>query len=418
MDKLNLIKILDRETIKNQIIDFLNVFNSNKHDLSILRGIYLYGAPGIGKTEFIKEILNTINVDMVYYDASDIRNKNVINNITNHNMSDTNILSMFHKKVKKIVIVMDEVDGMNNGDKGGINNLIKIIRPKKTKKQKKEDYTINPIICISNYNLDKKIKELKKNCLSIELKSPTYSQLENIVNLIMPNLQVNLKQNILKYVNGDLRKLVTTYDIYNNQQSILKNQLVQNIFKTKTFNDDTKDITKKLINQRYHIDEHNTLLNDTDRTSVALLFHENIIDILQKCDKKEAIQLYLLFLNNICFADYIDRITFQKQIWIFNEMSSLLKTFKNNKLIHDEIQNIKYNPLDVRFTKVLTKYSTEYNNNIFIQMLCQQLTMDKKDLYYFFLKIKEEFVLQDIYEYMDNYDINKLDVNRMYRLLE
>jgi Cdc6-like AAA superfamily ATPase len=43
---------------------------------------------------------------------------------------------MFHKKVKKIVIVMDEIDGMNNGDKGGINTLIKLIRPKKTKKQK------------------------------------------------------------------------------------------------------------------------------------------------------------------------------------------------------------------------------------------------------------------------------------------
>ena len=28
-------------------------------------------------------------------------------------------------------------------------------------------------------------------------------------------------------------------------------------------------------------------------------------------------------LNNIIFSDYIDRITFQKQIWIFNEMSSL-----------------------------------------------------------------------------------------------
>ena len=31
---------------------------------------------------------------------------------------------------------MDDIDGMNNGDKGGINSLIKIIRPKKTKKQK------------------------------------------------------------------------------------------------------------------------------------------------------------------------------------------------------------------------------------------------------------------------------------------
>ena len=37
-------------------------------------------------------------------------------------------------------------------------------------------------------------------------------------------------------------------------------------------------------------------------------------------------------LNNICFSDYIDRITFQKQVWVFNEISSLIKTFYNNYL--------------------------------------------------------------------------------------
>ena len=58
---------------------------------------------------------------------------------------------------------MDEIDGMNSGDKGGINALIKLIRPKKTKKQKKEDITMNPIICIGNYHIDKKIKEMMKN---------------------------------------------------------------------------------------------------------------------------------------------------------------------------------------------------------------------------------------------------------------
>jgi hypothetical protein len=51
---------------------------------------------------------------------------------------------------------------MNNGDKGGINTLIKLIRPKKTKKQKLEEVTMNPIICIGGYHIDKKIKELMK----------------------------------------------------------------------------------------------------------------------------------------------------------------------------------------------------------------------------------------------------------------
>ena len=75
-------------------------------------------------------------------------------------------------------------------------------------------------------------------------------------------------------------------------------------------------------------------MNETDRTIVGLLWHENIIDILDKYAKRSRRFLFIsLVLDNICYADYIDRITFQKQIWQFNEMSSLLKTFKNNESI-------------------------------------------------------------------------------------
>ena len=120
------------------------------------RGIYIYGAPGSGKTHFVRCILKKLDYDVISYDAGDIRNKSIIEMITKHNMSDKNVISLFHGKIKKIAIMMDEIDGMNSGDKGGINALIKLIRPKKTKKQKKENTTMTPIICIGNYHIDKK----------------------------------------------------------------------------------------------------------------------------------------------------------------------------------------------------------------------------------------------------------------------
>lgn len=121
----------------------------------------------------------------------------------------------------------------------------------------------------------------------------------------------------------------------------------------------------------------------------------------------------------MCFADYIDRITFQKQIWQFNEMSSLIKTFKNNRLYHDTFKKkIKYNPTEVRFTKVLTKYSTEYNNSLFIQNLCQQLGMDKKDLFSFFLELKNTSDDNQLTLLFENLEITKLDINRIYRYIE
>ena len=141
-----------------------------------------------------------MNYDIIKYDAGDIRNTSVIEDITKHNMSDKNIMSLFHKQVKKIAIVMDEIDGMNNGDKGGINTLIKLIRPKKTKKQKLEETTVNPIICIGNYKVDKKIKELMKVCNIIELKPPTQSQTTTIIQTLMPNVTADIKDKINSFV--------------------------------------------------------------------------------------------------------------------------------------------------------------------------------------------------------------------------
>jgi hypothetical protein len=326
---------------------------------------------------------------------------------------------MFYKKIQRIAIIMDEIDGMNNGDKGGINSLIKIIRPKKTKKQRLEEITLNPIICIGNYHIDKKIKELMKVCHVIELKSPSKPQMNNLINIMLPSLDENIKSNIINFIQGDLRKLCTIFDLYKNKQNILNTNIIQNIFLMKSYNDDTRKITNKLINHNFNIEDHLTIMNETDRTIVGLLWHENIIDVLAKMKKEESVPFYLSILDNMCFADYIDRITFQKQIWQFNEMSSLIKTFKNNKLYHDTFsKKQKFNPPEVRFTKVLTKYSTEYNNSIFIQNLCQELSMDKNDMFAFFLDLKNKYNDNEIILLFENYDISKLDINRIYRYLE
>ena len=131
MNDLNINKILSREDKANSIKDILISFEKNKNNVLIKKGIYVYGDPGTGKTTFVTNILKEMDYDIIKYDAGDIRNTSVIEDITKHTMSDKNIMSLFNKKIRKIAIIMDEIDGMNNGDKGGINTLIKLIRPKK-----------------------------------------------------------------------------------------------------------------------------------------------------------------------------------------------------------------------------------------------------------------------------------------------
>jgi len=419
MEQLNVNTILNRDSQAAQIKEVLRAFENNKHNPNFKKGFYVCGDPGTGKTTFVINILNELGYDIVKYDAGDIRNKSVIDEITERNMSDKNIMSMFNKKVKKIAIIMDEIDGMNNGDKGGINTLIKLIRPKKTKKQKLEEVTMNPIICIGNYRVDKKIKELMKVCNTVDLKTPTISQINTFVKLLLPTIDVKTKDTIVSCVQGDLRKLSNIYNLYRSNPSLFSHEIVSSVFQMKSYNDDTKKITQRLINEYCPLDDHTSIMNETDRTSVGLLWHENIIDILDKMDKKVSVPFYIQQLDNICFADYIDRITFQKQIWQFNEMSSLMKTMSNNKMYHEHFpKKAKFAPTEVRFTKVLTKYSTEYNNSLFIQNLCQQLGMDKKDLFGFFVELKSKYDDSEMLELFENLEITKLDINRIYRYLD
>lgn len=423
-------EILNRQIIAEDIKKLLFSFDSNSNNVLFKKGIYVYGSPGCGKTEFVINILKEANYDIIKYDAGDVRNKVLIDTITSNNISNCNVLHMMSGIKKKIAIVMDEIDGMNNGDKGGITSLIKLIRQKKTKKQRIEDKTLNPIICIGNYYIDKKIKELMKVCNIFELKSPTNLQITKIMDYyIPPTVYFPIKDIILNYIQGDLRKLNFIKNIYIKKPELMTEETLQNIFHVKSFNEDSKKITKSIINNPVSLAEHNICMNETDRTIVALLWHENIVDPIAKINKKKSFPFYLKILDNMCFADYTDRITFQSQIWQFNEMSSLIKTFYNNKLYHDTFpENVnQFQPLEVRFTKVLTKYSTEYNNTLFVYNLCQQLDMEKKDLISFFQELRiyygKEFynnidTLNMVEKLFENYNINKLDIKRMYRYLD
>ena len=421
--------ILDRETIANEMKKNLLSFEENCKNINYKKGFYVYGSPGCGKTHFVIEILTELNYDIIKYDAGDIRNKSLIDTITSNNMSNQNVLHMMTKTRKKIAIVMDEIDGMNNGDKGGITSLIKVIRQKKTKKQKAESMTLNPIICIGNYFVDKKIKELMKVCNTYELKTATPVQISTVLDNHLPQLESSLKPDIVKYIQGDMRKLFFVEDIYHRKPEILNKETIRHIFHTKSFNEDSKKITQTLLNHYIPIDQHNVSMNETDRTIVALLWHENIVDHLAKIDTQTSFPFYLKILDNMCFADYIDRITFQNQIWQFNEMSSMIKTFHNNKMYHDQFHDtiVQNQCSEIRFTKVLTKYSTEYNNSLFIFGLTKILDMDKKDLIFFFQELRlfyganflnEYDKMNEIEKLFETYGINKLDIKRMYRYLD
>ena len=416
MENINLNKILNRETIINNIELLLEKFKNNTIDK---KGIYIYGNSGIGKTKLILDIVKNKNFDIIYYDNTTIRNKFLLENTCTNNQGNINVYSMFKNEEKKIVIILDDIDTMNNGDKNGIISLIKLIRIKKTKKQKLEKMTNKLIICINNNSNDKKILELIKVCNSFEINTPSHNQMDMIINKLLPNIykydkETNniIKNNMLEFLDNNLKSLdkiifYEKYDlIYNKFYSKNNNILFNNS------SDNIKNITKNLLEKYLNFDNINYIL-ETDRTIISLLFHENVIKILSKNDKN----IYLLLLDNFIFCDYIDRIIFQKQIWQLTEINYIIKIFYNNYLLKKFNLYKKLNFNDIIFTKILTKYSSEYNNYIFLYNILQHFLIDKSDIYIYFENI---FNTQDISQICDNllnYNISNLEIIRLSKIV-
>lgn len=259
-----------------------------------------------------------------------------------------------------------------------------------------------------------------------------YLSIQNISN--MNDIYKYTNDSILNIMNKTKKQnivVIDDIDILNNNEKKILNELIKQIKlykkkETKTFkfifigiNQYDKKVKElmKLCNVIHLKDnneyEKNIQLNiknvieqkikinsfiENEKATQCLMFHENIINHL----KKEDMPFYLQFLNNYCNGDYYDRVSFQKQLWIYNEMTYYLKMIHNYYLyIHSNVQ-IKTQKEEYRFTKVLTKYSNEYNNQKFVIDLCNRLNISRKQLFTMNYELSDTERLR-LQKYLTNY---------------
>ena len=129
--------------------------------------------------------------------------------------------------------------------------------------------------------------------------------------------------------------------------------------------------------------------------------------------KKKILNYYIEILDNFKFCDYIDRIIFQKQVWQLNEICYIIKIFYNNFLLNKyNLINKNINKNNIIFTKVLTKYSSEYNNYIFLSNICKEYNVTLNELYVYIY-----------YIHLNHINYNELNIknlvyNRIYKLID
>ena len=411
---------MDKINNENKIIKLINNIQDkidNSKAQNIMTTTFIYGENGVGKTTLIKRILlNKLDYNIHEYNLFSTKYKNITEFYNDYSKQNKSIMDIFNNNNKKGIILIDNIDLINSIDKNTITSLIKILRPKKNKKSMDNILNIQIIIIGNNYT-DKKIKELIKICNVFKIDTPTYSEIYNIIREKFINIDelsiknfLNINKNINYYIIDKFNDLYKTDNInrfVNYSTDILTNNNV-------------KYINYSIFKEQLHFNDDNNQINDTDKTTVSLLFHENIIDYIST-DKIISINIYKQILENFCFGDYIDRIIFQKQLWQLNEISFKIKVINNNLLFHNYIElyniknNIKLN--NIRFTKILTKYSSEFNNYTFIINMCQAIDIDKKDLLLFTYIIKNNYNQNNLYYLTDKYNITILDINRLIKLV-
>lgn len=112
----------------------------------------------------------------------------------------------------KQLLVMDEVDGMSSGDRGGMAELIQII--KKTK---------IPIVCICNDRQSPKVRSLANHCEDIRFRRPEARQITpRIIEIAKReglNLATNVVDALVSSTQSDIRQILNIISTWKRNKS-------------------------------------------------------------------------------------------------------------------------------------------------------------------------------------------------------
>lgn len=140
-----------REWPKSQRIQFKKAGPDGSF---MYRAVIIHGPPGIGKTTAAHLAAKMEGYDIIESNASDTRSKKLVETGLRGILDNTSLLGYFagdqkqvDTKKKKIVLIMDEVDGMSAGDRGGVGALAQVCKK-----------TNIPMILICN---DRKLPKMK-----------------------------------------------------------------------------------------------------------------------------------------------------------------------------------------------------------------------------------------------------------------
>lgn len=306
--------------------------------------VLLYGEPGVGKTTLAHRCLKEQSLKIIEFNASHTRSGTSFRKIILPLLKEGGVVTMLETGKKGgIGIILDEIDGLSQGEKGGLKELLDFLRAWKP------THKSTPLILISNTLDSRNLLQISKLCLTIPIREANKAKVEEWLGQALPS------DDLLTRVQGDLRLLKR--QIAGLEQPLEVSEVPEGILPIAWWTlwtewDPFMDL---------EIESHEANL-------AGLVMVENLNDRIRasKGDTYEAWSLYRSIFLSYCESDRADFWAFFHQCWNLLPLSQDLKLKLPSLQLSQECKLSESDsvpkPDSLRYTPVLTKQSAIFNS--------------------------------------------------------
>ena len=285
-----------------------------------MKAVLISGPPGVGKSSAATIIAKQLGFEVVEVNASDTRGasgKDVKDGVAGkasnavREMVTNRAVNFFTGKAKKMCLIMDEVDGMSGGDRGGVMELITCIKISKI-----------PIICICNDKYNQKLKSLQNYTADLPFFKPTKVQILKRMLKIANDEGIEMSEAameaLIETCNNDIRQIINQLQMrrltkqsfeFDDVKSLAKKDVDMGPFTAmdKLTNRDAGTLT---VTERL-----NLVFQDSD--IIPLFIQENYLHYRPFAAKSETERLELVAKAATCIShgDVMNRSVRMKQNW-------------------------------------------------------------------------------------------------------
>ena len=307
-----------------------------------MKALLFTGPPGLGKTSLAHAVLASFGYRVIEFNASDIRSQSLVNKSMHDIMCVNNINNDL-----PTAVIMDEVDGMLSGDRGGIEEMLSFLQPNKTRKTRKTTKTKSktglnptgvwgpPVICICNTaNIKQAVMtSLRKHCKEISFVKPTRDQLLHVVDRVVQGEGLKIdkatRDEVVKFGHQDYRRLLcllqhltvrygqefTVQDVHRSYQIFCQKEQDLHV---------TDDVKRVLNRQLDYNDTMNVYYRNKSKTPMVI--HRNYVKAVefQKTSALMKLDNAIRIMDSIVDSDIVEKTIFNRQGWHFQPIQGVL----------------------------------------------------------------------------------------------